>query len=197
MKTEERIFNRQRVVLAILITIFLFFSSICHAQHSKEIFFSFYPGYSLVNFEKALGYSNDNLENWSQFHYSFDLRGFLSAKKSIQFGAEFAWQRLYYAYYIIPYDPSPVYREFNVSTVSLMALGRYSVNKFFAVGGAGIDFFNSGISPAICLEAGYMINAGPNLKIPVSFRINPVFADGTPTPITVGIGMGYSFGRKK
>ena len=197
MKTEEMMFNRQRVVFTLVMTIFLFFSSVCHAQRSKEISLSFYPGFTLVNFENALGYSDDYMEDWSQFHYSFGLRGFLSSEIPFQIGAELAWQRLYYAYYVVPYGPSPVYREFNVSTVSLMVLGRYSVNKFFVVGGAGIHFFNSGISPAICLEAGYMINAGANLKIPVSLRINPVFADGTPIPISVGIGASYIFGPKE
>ena len=197
MKAEEMLFNRQRVVLIPVMAIFLFFSSISHAQRSKEVSFSFYPGFTLVNFEKALDYSDDNMEDWSQFYYSFDLRGFLSSEKPFQIGAELGWQRLYYAYYVVPYGPSPVYREFNVSTVSLMVLGRYSVNKFFAVGGAGIHFSDSGISPAICLEAGYMINAGANLKIPVSFRINPVFADGTPIPISAGIGASYTFGQQK
>jgi hypothetical protein len=197
MKAEEMMFNRQRAVLILVMTIFFCISSVSHAQHSKEISLSFYPGFTPVNFEKALGYSDDNMEDWSQFYYSLDLRGFLSSEIPFQFGTELAWQRLYYAYYVVPYGPSPVYREFNVSTVSLMVLGRYSVNKFFVVGGAGIHFFNSGISPAICLEAGYMIKAGANLGIPVSLRINPVFADGTPIPISVGIGASCTFGKKE
>ena len=197
MKAEEMLFNKQRIVFILVMTIFFCFSSVSRAQHSKEISLSFYPGFTPVNFEKALGYPDDYMEDWSQFYYSFDLRGFLSSEIPFQIGTDLAWQRLYYAYYVVPYGPSPVYREFNVTTVSLMVLVRYSVNKFFVVGGAGIHSFNSGISPAICLEAGYMINAGANLKIPVSLRINPVFADGTPIPISVGIGTSYTFGKKE
>jgi hypothetical protein len=189
MKNLFKLFTNHYLLF---MSIFLFFSSICRAQKSKEISLSAYPGFTIVNFEKALDYSDDYLENWKQFYISAAIRGFLSTEKPIHLGAEIAWQQLYYAYYIIPYYISPVYREFNVTTVSLMALGRYSVNRFFAVGGAGVHLFNSGISPAICLEAGYMIKAGTNLKFPVSFRINPIFGSGTPTPISVGAGVSYT-----
>jgi hypothetical protein len=192
MKTEVIIFKRSQPLRILVVSLLLGITLICQGQQSKEISFTLYPGYTIVNFEKALDYSNDYLENWSEFHYSAALRGFLSSETSIQFGAEFAWQRLYYGYYIIPYGEYPVYREFNVTTISLMALGRYYVDKFFAVGGAGFHFFNSGISPAICIEAGYMINAGANLKFPVSLRINPVFGKGTPTPISIGAGVSLS-----
>ena len=95
MKAEEMMFNRQRVVFILVVTIFFCFSSVSHAQHSKEISLSFYPGITLVNFERALGYSDDNMEDWSQFYYSFDLKGFLSSEIPFQIGAELAWQRLY------------------------------------------------------------------------------------------------------
>jgi hypothetical protein len=197
MKSEKIITNGQSIVFGLVMIIFIFLSSRGYAQRSKEISLSLYPGYTIVNFEKALNYSDDNLENWSEFHYSAALRGFLLSGKPIQFGAEFAWQRLYYGYYIVPYGTSRVYREFNVSTKSLMALARYSVNKFFAVGGAGIHFFNNGVSPAICLEAGYKISVGANLKLPVSLRINPVFGSGTPTPISAGIGFSYIINKRE
>jgi hypothetical protein len=192
MKTGVIRFNRQRIILALFMTIFLLFSFISRAQMPKEISFSVYPGYTFVNFEKALDYSDDYMENWSNFQFAAAIRGFLQSEKQIQLGAELAWQKLYYTYYILPYGPSPVYREFNVTTVSLMALGRYSVNRFFAVGGVGIHFFNSGVSAAICFESGYVINAGANLKFPLSFRINPIFGSGMPTPISVGAGVSFT-----
>ena len=186
------IINKQRIIPALFMTIFLLFSIVGHAQKAKEISVSVYSGFTFVNFEKALGYSDDYMEDWSEINISAALRGFILSENPIQLGAEVAWQKLYYAYYVLPYGPSPVYREFNVSTVSLMALGRYSINKFFAVGGAGIHFFNNGVSPAICLEAGYRLNAGANLKFPVSVRINPVFGSGTPILLSVGAGVSYT-----
>ena len=68
-------------------------------------------------------------------------------------------------------------------------MGRHYINKFFLVGGAGIHVFNSGVSPGICLESGYMINAGESIKIPVSIRIDPILAKGTPVPISFGAGL--------
>ena len=144
-----------------------------------------------MNFEKALGYSDDYMENWDQFHYGGSLKGFILSDKPIQFGAEAGWQRLYYAYYIVPYGPSPVYREFNVSTVSLMGLIRYFISDMlFASGGAGVYIFDNGIAPAITAEAGYLIKPGKSLKIPVSLRVTPVLGSGL--PITVCLGAGVS-----
>jgi hypothetical protein len=193
MTTDNINFKRQYFVLIAFISVFLVFSVNSFAQKGKEISFSFYPGITLVNFEKALDYSDNHLQDWSEFYYSFALRGFLLSDKPIKLGAELAWQRLYYAYYVIPYVPAPVHREFNISTVSIMALGRYTINNFFTVGGAGFHFFNDGVAPSICLEAGYLFNAGPTLKLPISFRINPVFGSGTPVPISVGAGVSYTF----
>jgi len=195
MGMKNGIFINERLPkgLLVLIVTLLLFSTIGSAQKQKEISFSFYPGITLVNFEKALDYSDDHLESWSEFYYSIALRGFLLSEKPLTLGAEVAWQRLYYAYYIVPYVPSPVHREFNISTVSLMVLGRYNINNFFTVTGAGIHFFSDGVSPSICFEAGYVFNAGATLKIPVSFRINPVFGSGTPIPVSVGTGVSYTF----
>ena len=52
--------------------------------------------------------------------------------------------------------------------------------------------FYDGIAPAICVESGYIIKLGMNLKIPVSLRLNPVFGDGTPIPVSLGIGISYT-----
>jgi hypothetical protein len=191
MKTEI-IISYQKINVCILFFSFFFLFSVAgYAQNAKEISLSAYPGFTLVNFEKALGYSDDDMEDWSEIHISAALRGFILSEKSIKFGAEVAWQRLYYAYYIVPYGPSPVYREFNVSTVSILVLGRYSFNNFFSTGGAGIHFFKDGVAPSVCLEAGYMINILENLKIPLSFRINPIFGSGTPIPFSIGAGVSY------
>jgi len=189
MKTGIIICHKKIKGCKLFLFVFLLFSVAAHAQNAKEISLSVYPGFTLVNFEKALGYSDDYMEDWSEVHLSAALRGFLSSEKPVQFGAELGWQRLYYAYYIVPYGPSPVYREFTVSTVSLSVIGRYTYNNFFFVGGTGIHFFNEGIAPSLCLEAGYKINLLKNLKIPISFRINPIFGSGTPIPFSVGAGL--------
>jgi hypothetical protein len=191
MKTESIIPERKGIASSLLL-LFLLFSYNLKAQKGIEIALSAYPGYTAVNFEKALGYSDDYMNDWDQFYYSVSLKGFLTSDRPFSYGAEIGWQRLYYAYYIIPYGPLPAYREFNVTTTSVMALARYCANKqFYALFGAGIHIFNDGLSPAIFIEPGYMISLGENLKIPVSVRINPVFGDGVPTPVSLGIGLSY------
>jgi hypothetical protein len=189
MKTCKVILFRQRIALVLVVTLILIFSNICRAQKANEVSVLLYPGFTLVNFEKALGYSDDYLSDWSQFYFSAALRGFLHSSNSIQFGAEIAWQRLYDAYYVVPFPPTTVESSFHVSTISLMALGRYSYGKFFVIGGGGLQSFESGLSPGISFETGYMLRAGETLRIPVSVRVNPIFASGTPTPISVGTGI--------
>ena len=192
MKTRQIILIRKRTVFAIFMSLLLIFSDICKAQKANEVSILLYPGFTLVNFEKALGYPDDYMVDWSQFYFSATLRGFMRSNNSIQFGAEIAWQRLYDAYYVIPYPPTTAERSFNVSTISLMALGRYTSGNFFLTGGGGIHSFESGISPALSFEAGYMLRAGETLRIPVSFRISPIFGSGTPTPISIGTGISFS-----
>lgn len=186
------IYNRRLFAAGQLIIVFLFFTTIGHAQISKEISFSLYPGITFVNYEKVLGISNDYLMDNDQIHFGAALRGFLISENRIQLGAEVAWQKLYFAHYVVPDGATTVDQEFKAKTISVMILGRQFINKFFFIGGAGIHFFNSGVSPALCLEAGYRINAGENIQIPVSLRVNPIFGTGTLLPISLGAGLSYT-----
>jgi hypothetical protein len=184
----------QSTFIIVLVAFFIMFVGNVEAQTSKELSLSVYPGFTLVNFEKALDYSDDYMNNWNEFHISAALRGFLLWDRPVQVGAEIAWQRLYYAYYVIPYGTSNVYREFNVSTTSITVLGRYWLGeKLFTVGGAGLHFFNDGVAPSICFEAGYMQNINDILKIPVSFHVSPIFGKGLPTLFSIGAGVSYTF----
>jgi hypothetical protein len=38
-----------------------------------------------------------------------------------------------------------------------------------------------------------MINAGENIQIPASLRVNPIFGTGTLFPISLGAGLSYTF----
>lgn len=161
-----------------------------HAQKGIQLGVSVYPGFTLVNFEKALGYEDDHMIDWDQFYYSISIKAFLTSEKKSQFGAEISRQRLYYAYYGIPYPPLTAYREFDVSTTSIHALLRYSPSShFFLTTGLGVHIFNNGVAASILVEPGYMINLGEKMKIPVSLRLNPVFGDGTPVPVSLGAGI--------
>ncbi len=184
--------NQHRFLVLQFMTAIIMNSSPGHAQKAKEISLSAYPGFTIVNFEKALGYSDDYMEDWNEFYTCAAIRGFLKPGKQFDIGVEIAWQQLYYAFYRVPYGTSPVYREFNISTISLSALGRFNKNNFFAVIGGGLHIFNDGIAPAICLEPGFMLRAGPKLMLPISLKINPIFGDGTPLPVSLGIGAAYT-----
>lgn len=191
MKTKE-LFSLKGILFGFTAVFFFFFSLNASAQNGIEISLNTHPGYTLVNFQKALDYSDDYMSDWDQFSYGASLKGLFAADKPFSYGVEIGWQRLYYAYYVVPMGYYSAYREFNVSTISIMAVGRYSPQqKLFALVGAGIHKFDNGISPAIYIEPGYMISIGKKLKIPVSVRLNPVFGNGLPTTISFGVGISY------
>lgn len=188
MKPEILRSRKNFSAIAFLMILLPFFSTLIHAQGGKEVSLSVYAGYTLVNFEEALGYSDDDMDDWNEIYFSAALRGFLTSGKPFNLGAEIAYNQLYYAYYIIPYGMQTIYREFNISTFSLTALGRYRPGNFFLVGGLGIHFFNDGVAPSLTAEAGYTFNQEGKIKVPLSFKINPVFGDGTPVTFSIGIG---------
>jgi hypothetical protein len=191
MKTKE-LLGSKGILFGFIAVLIYFISLNVSAQNGIEISLAAHPGYTLVNFEKALDYSDDFMSDWDQFSYGGSLTGLFAVEKPLSYGIEIGWQRLYYAYYIVPMGYYSAYREFNVSTISIMAVGRYSPqHKFFALAGAGIHKFNNGVSPAIYIEPGYLISLGEKLKIPVSVRLNPVFGKGLPATISFGIGVSY------
>jgi hypothetical protein len=190
MKTEIIRIKKHLSAFFISLTIFLVFSLVCEAQKEKEISFSVYPGHTFINFEEAYDYSDDHMEDWDEFHIAVALRGFLGTNNLIQVGLEVAWQQLYYVYYRIPYyEMQYLYREYDISTISLSLLLRYSRSSFFAIAGPGIHFFDGHSALSLFTEAGFFINVGDKFRIPVSLKLSPIFTDGEPSPLSVGIGI--------
>ena len=125
MKKEILRVTKNLSATVFLLSLFFLFSTTGHAQKEKEISFSVYPGHTIIDFEKAYGYSDDHMEDWNEFHIAVALRGFLGTNNLIQVGLEVAWQQLYYVYYRIPYyETQYLYREYDISTISLSLLLR-------------------------------------------------------------------------
>jgi hypothetical protein len=190
--------NKKVFVPVLILSLMILIPISGMAQKSKEISLSVNPGFTLVNFEKALQSSGYIMVDHSHLDFSIALKGFLESENSFQFGAELDWQRLYTIDYRIKYTYGYEYGTLRESTVGMMALGRYSAGKFYFTAGAGINAFKGGVSSflynrklstALCLEAGYMIRIERNLRIPVSFHINPIFGIGSPTSFSIGSGV--------
>ena len=74
-------------MLLILVPVIFFGSSKqAKTQNLLDLSLSVYPGFTLVNFEKALEYSDDYMEDWSEFHLSASIRGFFRPEKPVQIG---------------------------------------------------------------------------------------------------------------
>jgi hypothetical protein len=154
-------------------------------------------GYTLVNFAGASGYPDSSLENWDQGHYSFSLQGLWQVAPKVRFGGEAGWEQLYYYYYIIPYGPSPVYREANWATIFMGPLVQlFLTSKVYVLGGVDLHLF-SGDGTAIGVSAaiGAEFRLSGKLALPVEFRVKPIFGAGTPTVLQLNLGLAFTTGR--
>jgi hypothetical protein len=178
----------------------LLFSLLIHniilAQHPAEISISLSPGYTFVDFESAIDWPENYLSDWDQFHLSLNAKGYIPSRTNLQIGAEAGWNQLYYAAYKIPdVTYSYIYRNYDVSTLSLMLLGRFSINNFFITGSIGIHDYEHGIELASGLEAGLGIKISEKLFIPLSLRLVKIFY-GSTFCSSVSVGLTYKFNQK-
>lgn len=161
------------------------------AQNPLEFGIDISLGHTIVNFEKALDYADDYMEDWNQFHIAVRGKCYLRSEGNMQLGAEVGWNKLYYAYYRMPYSTYYIYREYYVSTTSLMLLGKYTMDKFYTAASFGLHIFKDGTSAAIGGEFGYYFSITDYISIPLSLRITPVFGDGTPITVALTFGLTY------
>jgi hypothetical protein len=149
-------------------------------------------GYTALDFEAASGYPDDQMEDWDQFHYKITAYGLYPLAPPLSAGLELGYNYLYYYYYKVPYGPSPVYREATWYTIFCLGLVRLDLGELlFIQGGAGVHFFiDDGTAFALSAAAGIRPRVG-DFRIPVYFRIDPIFGAGTPTTIALGAGAEY------
>jgi len=148
-------------------------------------------GFTFVNFEKASGYDDDYLRDWGEGHFRIGAQVLFPITERMMMGGEVGYNDLYWYDYRVPYGDSPVYRYAEWSTTSLLGVTRYTVRNLVLLhGGAGLHFFDG--SPAFALSAGVGIQPRwKKLTFPVLLRIEPIFGDGTPTPLALQAGIQY------
>jgi len=153
-------------------------------------------GYTLVNFAGASGYPDSSLENWDQAHYSFSLQGLWQVAPKVRVGGEAGWEQLYYYYYIIPYGPSPVYREANWATMFIGPVVQLFISRnAYVLGGADMHLFSGSMAVGISAAIGLEFRLSDKLALPVEFRVKPIFGAGTPTVLQLNLGLAFSTGR--
>jgi hypothetical protein len=148
-------------------------------------------GFTIVDLAKASGYDEPILTNWGTFHYKFNLQA-LYKVGMIELGLEVGYNDLYWYYLRIPYGDQTIYRENYVHTVNIYGLLQHTMpNAIFLQAGAGIHIFDDGSTLGLMGAAGYDIRLTDKLSIPLFLRLDVIFGDGTPIPISAGAGIRY------
>jgi hypothetical protein len=153
-------------------------------------------GYTAVDFEGASGYADSTLENWNQTNYSFALQALFKVAPSVRVGGEAGWEHLYYWYHIIPYGPSPVYRELDVATMFVGGLAQlFLARSLYVLGGVDLHFFNSSTALGVSAGIGGQFRVSDKVAVPLEFRVKPVLGDGTPMVLQINTGVAFGSGR--
>ena len=174
----------------LLIILFPLSISLCSGQfRSAGIALGF--GGTLVDVEKAVEW--DNLEEWDTWAIILKAAGEYKLSDGLSLGGEFGANRLYYWEYRYSDGTYTNYRYGTEWTVNLgVNLTKYFSENFYIKGGAGLHFFISGGTvPGLLAAAGYNLNIGEKLILPLELRIEPVFGNATPVPVLFGTGLRY------
>ncbi|UCH15579.1 MAG: hypothetical protein JSV22_06350 [Bacteroidales bacterium] len=152
-------------------------------------------GFTIVDVESAW---ETELHDWGQFSYSLVAQGILNKDNGLSIGAETGLQRLYYweeRYYAYVPDPVPRYRWGTIWTLHIGAiLEKKFENNFYLQSGVNARIFldGSGVTPGILAAAGYELYISDSFRIPLGLRIDIVFGNATPIPVTLGAGLKYN-----
>jgi len=157
-------------------------------------------GYSIVDVGQAMDISefsevtNTGLNDWDQFNYKGLIQIFLNRDKML-LGAELGFNRLYS--WEERYKTSMDYDRWRWGTIWTWHLGALiQINiaeQYYFTTGAGLyNFFNgSGTTVGFPLAVGHVIKFNDKISLPIEFRTDIIFGDGT--PITLGGGIGLKF----
>lgn len=158
-------------------------------------------GYTIVDVGQAMDIpefsevTNEGLVDWDQFNYKGLVQVFLDRGKMLV-GAELGFNRLYK--WEERYKTSMDYDRWRWGTIWTWHLGALIqmniTEQYYLTTGAGVyTFFNgSGAAVGFPLALGHVIKFNDKISIPLEFRTDIIFGNGT--PITVGGGIGVKFG---
>ena len=148
-------------------------------------------GITIVDVAEAIEW--DDMEDWNTVAYIVKAEGEYQLTEGLNLGAELGINRLYYWEYRWSDGTYSGYRWGTESTTCLgVHLVKYFGESFYLKGGAGLHFFwSGGTVPGLLASAGYAINLGGQLQLPLELRIEPVFGNATPVQVLLGVGIRY------
>ncbi len=149
-------------------------------------------GYTVVNIEEAVDW--DNLEDWDHLGMIIKAWGEYELKPGLHLVGELGTNRLYYWEYRWSdgtYSGSRWRSEWttNVGISFKKQIG----DAFFLQAGPGIHIFNDGSGTVLgmLLGLGYDLSITDHIKVPVGFRVEPVFGNAIPVSLLINTGIRY------
>jgi hypothetical protein len=149
-------------------------------------------GYTIVDIEDAIDYSP--LDEWDHIGIMFKAVAEYELKPGLFLAGEFGENRLYYweyrwsdGYYSGTHWRSEWTTNIGVSFRKMLG------DSFYLQAGPAIHIFNdgSGTVLGLLLGTGYELEVGDRFRVPVGFRIEPVFGSAIPVSLLLHSGIRY------
>jgi hypothetical protein len=149
-------------------------------------------GYTIVDIEDAIDYSP--LEEWDHIGIMFKAVAEYRLKPGLYLLGEFGENRLYYWEYRWSdgYYSGTRWRSEWTTNIGL-SFKKMVGDAFYLQAGPAIHIFNdgSGTVLGLLLAAGYELEVGDNFRVPLGFRIEPVFGSAIPVSLLLHSGIRY------
>lgn len=149
-------------------------------------------GYTLVDIEEAV--QTYNLTDWDHLGLILKASGEYELKPDLRLVGEAGANRLYYweYYWSDGYYSGSRWRSewtYNIGLSFKKQVG----DALFLQAGPGVHIFadGSGTVLGVLLAVGYDLNITDQIKVPIGFRVEPVFGSAVPTSLLIHTGIRY------
>ncbi|MBU1099208.1 MAG: hypothetical protein KKA84_02305 [Bacteroidetes bacterium] len=174
-----------------------------YSQNKSDMAFVFMGsfGYTVVDVPTAMDIpevdaSGDGLSDWNNYNIHLVGQLIFNNSQNISYGIEAGANRLYW-WEEKDSDPnrSPYWYWGEIWTYQVGGIIKFNFNKqFYFLTGASAHIFSneSGTTIGIPAALGYNIVVSKTFEIPIEFRVDVIFGDGTPIPVNGGIGLKFN-----
>ena len=147
-------------------------------------------GFTVVDVETVASNDGAIAQDWSQPSFRLAGRALFASDSNRRFGAEAAYQHLYWYQVRIPYGSTPITRDYSVSVMKVLGLFRYDMESGTVLElGAGLAFGDTA-APATSVAFGFPVTPAVSIKV----RADAVLYEQPTVPL--GVGISYAFGSR-
>jgi hypothetical protein len=179
--------NMKKFIFIILLALI---PTINYSQSSVE--FTLGAGVTVIDIEKLVEIDeiqNTVAEDWGTANVGISGQYFFKNFGNVVFGGELMYHYLYWYSVRVPYSPSPIFREYSVSTFRITPIFRFGASSAFNFDlGPEINFSN-GVSIGILASLNYNIAISENISVPLKLRTDTMFGTVTTIPISINAGV--------